>query len=192
MNSGDLQVNEYDRYIEASHVLYSTNTFHSDGAAALNIDVLFPSNRLAKIPGLEISYNLNILAPSGWDNSIKKGAKTQLLNDLLSNIANSFHSLRSLRLSIVFAVNYQRGKPKLDIIDGCLDRVDEIICQRIQGVKVEIVLDQKSFCDLWNEPEGYARCNYLHVGHFRKLRRKRKDRDSEILLSKDPGLLAIT
>lgn len=184
MNSGDLQVNnEYHRYIEASHVLHSTNTFYSaDRHTIYNLDVLFPSNRLAQIPGLEIFQIFKIPAPSRSDRSIKKEVWVRGLNDLLSKIANSFPSLRSLHLGWKLVPHPQlSSQPGLDIVDSCLDRVDEMICQCIQGVKVEVVIDKTSFFDLRNGSGDFAYCDYLHVGQ--KLWRRRKDRDTGILLS---------
>lgn len=52
-------VNWYGRYVEAAHILYSTSTFHSANRHMVyNLDVLFPSHRLAQIPGLEITHHL--------------------------------------------------------------------------------------------------------------------------------------
>lgn len=182
-------VNRYDRYVEASHVLYSTNTFRSaSGRVVSNLDVLFPSNRLAQIPGLEIFCDFAIPVPKKPGTPMKKEAGIRRLDDCLSKIANSFHSLRSVHFGWEFIfkpkLSSHRRQLRLDIVDSCLDRVDEIICQRIHGVKVEIVIDQKAFSDLWNKSGDSAYCDYLHVGQ--KLWRKRKDRDTGILLSKKP------
>ena len=46
------------------------------------------------------------------------------------------------------------------------------------------MFDRKSFLDLWNKPGDFAYCDYLHVGQ--KLWRKRRDRDTGILLSMRP------
>lgn len=114
-----------------------TNTFRSaSGRVVSSFNVLFPSNRLAQIPGLEIFYPFAIPAPKGpgSSNPIKKETGIRQLDDRLSKIAHSFHSLRSLHFGWEFVFVF---KPKLsshsgkrildDIVDSCLDRVDEIV-----------------------------------------------------------------
>lgn len=146
-----------------------------------NLDVLFPSHRLAQIPGLEITHHMTIFSSKNNGLAEIEPGICQL-DALLSKIENSFHSLRNLHLSLDIELSPQPRQPRRDIVDSCLDRVDEVICQNIQGVKVEIVIDSKYFFDLWNG-SGYEHCDYLQIGHFQNLWRKRKDRDAGILVS---------
>lgn len=151
------------RYIEATHVLYSTNTFRIDCMDLMeNIDVVLPMRRAAGIRTLDLTakFSLRDIEGSGAPGIGK-------LETLLWNLRDYFPSLRRLDLFMVWIVSRlpleEFDEEVVDFVDRGIGLVGGILS--CKDVRIEITIPGRFLVLLQERIVGGITQNYTPIGN---------------------------